>query len=395
MRFVSSDKLRRLRLMKILAIALLVSALAFMGCPLRAQESDAELRLSITDPSGLGVRTAVELTSDANHFSRITGTNDTGQLVIRRLPYGVYRLQVNEKGFAPVSRVVELQSSLPVILKIQIEVATVSTEVTVQGSTLVDPEEVTSSNQIGTHFIEDRPASLPGRSVQDLVNTQPGWLYEGNAVLHPRGSEYQTQLVIDGIPLTDNRSPGFAPEIDADDLESMNIYTAGIPAEYGRKLGGVVELNTRREAQAGLHGQVVLGGGSYDTLQSFGQLQDTWGKNTLSASASGSGIPHSLNPVVPENFTNNGTTADFAIMYERDFPSSDRLTVGVRHEFSRFEIPNEFVQEQAGQIQNGDNFETMGTVSYQHIFSPNLLTNLVGMVRDNANGLYPNPLSTP
>jgi outer membrane receptor protein involved in Fe transport len=82
-------------------------------------------------------------------------------------------------------------------------------------------------------------------------------------------------------------------------------------------------------------------------------------------------------------------------MYERDFTSSDRLTVGVRHEFSRFEIPNEFVQEQAGQIQNGDNFETMGTVSYQHIFSPNLLTNLVGMVRDNANDLYSNPLSTP
>jgi hypothetical protein len=23
------------------------------------------------------------------------------------------------------------------------------------------------------------------------VNSQPGWLYEGNAVLHPRGSEYQ------------------------------------------------------------------------------------------------------------------------------------------------------------------------------------------------------------
>ncbi len=47
--------------------------------------------------------------------------------------------------------------------------------------------------------------------MQDLVNSQPGWLYEGNAVLHPRGSEYQTQFVVDGIPLTDNRSPGFGP----------------------------------------------------------------------------------------------------------------------------------------------------------------------------------------
>jgi hypothetical protein len=26
----------------------------------------------------------------------------------------------------------------------------------------------------------------------------------------------------------------------------MSIYTAGIPAEYGRKMGGVVEVNTLR-----------------------------------------------------------------------------------------------------------------------------------------------------
>lgn len=78
---------------------------------------------------------------------------------------------------------------------------------------------------------------MPGRSLQDLVNSQPGWLYEGNAVLHPRGSEYQTQFVVDGVPLTDNRSPSFGPEIEADDADSMSIYTAGIPAEYGRKMG--------------------------------------------------------------------------------------------------------------------------------------------------------------
>jgi hypothetical protein len=44
------------------------------------------------------------------------------------------------------------------------------------------------------------------------VNSQPGWLYEGNAVLHPRGAECQTKLVVDGIPLIDNRSPGFGQE---------------------------------------------------------------------------------------------------------------------------------------------------------------------------------------
>jgi hypothetical protein len=361
-----------------------------------ARVNTGELRLKVIDSTGIGIKATVALSSEANqYFSEFT-TDADGTAEIKTLPYGVYQLNVEKEGFSSISKTLEIRSAIPVERTLQLAIAPINTVVQVSGAgTLIDPNLPSSIMQIGSTQIVDRVDSLPGRSVQDLVNSQPGWLYEGNAVLHPRGSEYQTQLVVDGIPLTDNRSPGFGPEIEADDLDSISIYTAGIPAEYGRKLGGVVELDTRHEAQAGLHGQLVLGGGSYDTLQSFGLLQDTWAKNTLSASASGSGTSHYLNPVVPENFTNNGTTADFAIMYERDFTPSDRLTASVRHELSRFEIPNEFVQEQAGQIQNGDNFETMGTVSYQHIFSPNLLTNLAGMVRDNANDLYSNTLSTP
>jgi hypothetical protein len=368
----------------------------FIAVPLVAQVDTGELRLKVTDSTGLGLKATVALSSEANqYFSELT-TDADGTVEIKTLAYGVYRLDIEKQGFSPISNTLEIRSAIPVERTLQLAIAPINT--VIQGSdagTLLDPNRPSSIMQIGSAQIEDRGASLPGRSAQDLVNSQPGWLYEGNAVLHPRGSEYQTQLIVDGIPLTDNRSPGFGPEIEADDLDSVSIYTAGIPAEYGRKLGGVVELNTRREVQAGLHGQLVLGGGRYDTLQSFGQLQDIWGENTLLASASGSGTSHYLNPVVLENFTNKGTTADFAIKYERDFTPSDRLTAGVRHEFSRFEIPNEFLQEQAGQIQNGDNFETIGTVSYRHIFSPNLLTNLAGMVRDNANDLCSNPLSTP
>jgi TonB-dependent Receptor Plug Domain len=371
-------------------------SLCFIAVPLVAQVNTGELRLKVIDSTEVGVKATVALSSEVNQYFIEFTTNADGTAEIKTLPYGVYRLNVEKQGFSSISKTLEIRSAIPVERILQLAIVPVNTVVQVSGAgTLIDPNRPASIMQIGSTQIEDRVASLPGRSMQDLVNSQPGWLYEGNAVLHPRGSEYQTQLVVDGIPLTDNRSPGFGPEIEADDLDSISIYTAGIPAEYGRKLGGVVELNTRHEAQAGLHGQLVLGGGSYDTLQSFGLLQDTWGKTTLSASASGSGTSHYLNPVVPEDFTNNGTTADFAIMYERDFTPSDRFTASVRHELSRFEIPNEFVQEQAGQIQNGDNFETMGTVSYQHIFSPNLLTNVAAMVRDNANDLYSNSLSTP
>ena len=74
-------------------------------------------------------------------------------------------------------------------------------------------------------------------------------------------------------------------------------------------------------------------------------------------SAGGDATSRYLNPVVPQNFTNRGTTGDFSGSYEHDFSSKDRLTLTVRHEFSRYEIPNEVIQEAAGQLQNGNNLD--------------------------------------
>ena len=327
-----------------------------------AQVNTGELRLKVTDSAGLGLKASVIVSSETNQYRNAFTTSDGGQADIKSITYGIYLVHVHNPGFAATTQTVEIRSALPSEFTVKLAVAPVNTSVKVSGSApLVDPYRASSIIQIGAEQIQDRVAYLPGRSVQDLVNSQPGWLYEGNAVLHPRGSEYQTQFVIDGIPLTDNRSPSFGPEIEADDLDSISVYTAGIPAEYGRKMGGIVELNTRRQTSEGLHGQVVLSGGSYDTASSYAQVQDVWGKNTLGISASGSMSAHYLNPVVPENFTNRGTTGDFSANYERDLTQSDRLSFSARYELSRFEIPNEMVQEQAGQLQTGDNFETIGT----------------------------------
>jgi len=361
-----------------------------------AQSDNGELRLKVTDPSGLGLKSAVELVSEVNEYRGSFTTDDAGRLVAKRLPEGIYRLQIRRDGFAAISELVEVRPNVPTELTVKLSIAAVSTAVTVtDAATLVDPNRAGSSNQIGSSTIQTRPTSMPGRSLQDLVNSQPGWLYEGNAVLHPRGSEYQTQFVVDGIPLTDNRSPSFGPEIEADDVESMNIYTAGIPAEFGRKMGGVVEVDTLRNSLAGVHGQVGLSGGGYDTAGAFAQVQDVWGANALGVSASGDMTAHYLNPVVPENFTNRGTTGDFALSYEHDLTAKDRLTLSVRHELSRYQIPNEQVQESACQLQTAGNFETMGIASYQHIFSPDVVANLRGMVRDNSNDFNSNDDSTP
>jgi hypothetical protein len=364
--------------------------------PLFCQSNRGELRLRVTDPAGRGVKTAVHLLSEANHYRTTLQTDEQGNLDIQRVPYGRYQLEVEQPGFAPISEELMVRSSLPAKYLIELKLAAVSQSVTVNSaSTLIDPEQAGAVSQIGSDLLQQRLSSIPGRSLQDLINSQPGWLYEGNAVLHPRGSEYQTQFVVDGIPLTDNRSPSFGPEIEADDVQSMSIYTAGIPAEYGRKMGGVVELNTLQDSQPGLHGELVLSGGSFATAGAFARGQYGWGKNTIGGSANGSMTDHYLNPVVPQNYSNTGTLGDFAARYQRDLTPDDRLLLSVRHELSRYDIPNEQVQQAAGQRQTADNFETMGTASYEHIFSPKALGDLRGMVRDNANDFYSNAQSTP
>jgi hypothetical protein len=379
------------RILLILAIGLFP---VFGG--VSGQSNTGELRLTVTDPSGLAARSSVELVCQANQFQQSFETDDAGNLVAKGLPFGVYRLRIEHSGFAVFTESVQIRSAIPLTFTAKLSIASASSSVVVKDSdTLIDPYRTGTINRIGTDMIETRVSSLPGRSLQDLVNTQPGWLYEGNAVLHPRGSEYQTQFVVDGIPLTDNRSPSFGPEIGANDVESLSIYTATFPAEYGRKMGGVVEVNTVRDTRDGFHGEAVLSGGSFDTAGSYALGQYVWGKNALEVSASGNMTSHYLNPVVPQNYTNTATTGDFFVRYERDLTIHDRLSFSVRHELSRFEIPNEQVQQAAGQLQNGDNFETMGIVSYQHIFSPNVIADFRGMVRDHSSDLRSNDDSTP
>jgi len=368
----------------------------FSTITLVCQTNQGELHLKVMDPSGLGAKTTVQIVSKANQYRDTLMTNDQGGLDVQRLPYGIYQLEIEQPGFAAFSGSVEIRSSLPIALRIQLKLPTVSQSVTVNAAdTLIDPDQAGSVSQIGSDFIQNRLSSVPGRDLQDLVNSLPGWLYKGNAVLHPRGSEYQTQFVVDGIPLTDNRSPSFGPEIEADAVQSMSIFTAGIPAEYGRKMGGVVEVNTLQDAAAGFHGQAVLSGGSFQSGGAFGGGQYVWGKNALGGSASGNTTEHYLNPVVPQNFSNTGTVGDFSSDYARDLTPKDRIKFIVRHELARYDIPNEMVQQAAGQRQNADNFETMGTAAYEHIFSPQAIGDLRGMVRDNSNDFYSNPASTP
>src|SRR6267378_3542955 len=361
-----------------------------------AQRVRGELHLEVHDPQGTVVSPTGELVSEANGFRRTFVAGPEGRYVAQDLPFGVYRLSLQAEGFAPWSDLVEIRSEVPLRVAVTLGVAPLTTRVEVNDSaTLVDPYSTGSLYSIGRQTIEEHDATQPGRELLDLVSEQPGWVYEANGVLHPRGSEYDVQFVVDGLPLTQNRSPAFAPSFDAGDVESLRMLTASFPAEYGRKLGGVVEVTTKKDVQTGWHGRFDAGGGRFSTVNGSAGISYAREGDRFSVSGDGFHTDRYLDPPVLANYTNRGNAAGFSASYERDFSASDRLRVNVTHNAVRFLGPNELVQQQAGQRQDIQNLETSGQIYFQHTISSDLFLSFSGSVRDSSASLTSNSVATP
>jgi outer membrane cobalamin receptor len=355
-----------------------------------------ELRVTVNDGTGLPVQSAVELLSQANQVRRTLQTDVQGKVIARQLPFGTYEVRVTREGFAPFSGLVDIHSATPTPFAVTLGLAMLQSQVSVSANdTLVDSRQTASVSRLGRDSIESRVLALPGRSLPDLVSTQPGWLLEANGILHPRGSEYQTQYVVDGLPLTDNRSPSFAPEIEADSVHSMGILTGGYPAEYGRKLGGIIEVVTAEDASRGFRGSVSAAGGSFGTRAGYATGQYAWPATTVTATGGWSGTDRYLDPPVEDNFSNHGTSAQFSSRIERSLGDGDRVGVIVRHGQSAFMVPNERTQQEAGQRQDRIGRETVGQFSYQRIVSSTMLFDVRGMSRRLNARLSSNEASTP
>ncbi len=329
-----------------LALILLLAAGQF------GQTRTGELRLTVRDAGGLPVQSSVALVSEANQIAETLETASDGTIVARPLPFGRYRIEVTRPGFETYTALIDIQSVLPSEHTIVLRLAALEAQVTVSADdTLLDVRQSSTVNRIGADTLQRRVTALPGRAISDVVNTQPGWLLEANGVLHPRGSEYQVQFVVDGLPITDNRSASFAPEFDADQVRAISTLTAGYPAEYGRKLGGVVELASATDQRQGFHGSVVPSAGRFATGAAYGMGQYGWSHGLIGVSGDVTRTGRYLDPPVEENFTNHGTGSNATVHIEHEFSSADRVGAIVRRGGVRFLVPNEREQEDAGQRQ--------------------------------------------
>lgn len=371
-------------------------ALLLFATVLHAQRGTGELRLSVLDDSGAGVEASGTLLSQAIQLRLTFTTDDQGRYTARHLPFGVYRLNIERPGFGSVSTLVTIHSEVPLEYAVTLRVAQIETAVVVKDSdTLLDPRRTAPAYRIGEDTLHDRLASTPSRAVIDMVESQPGWLVEANGVLHPRGAEYNTQYVVDGFPVADNRSPAYAPGLDADDIQSMNVRTAGYPAEYGRKLGGVIEVTTTENTSAGWHGSAAFDGGNFSSASGALSAQYARGGTVAGVSVDSAHTGRYLDPPVVENFTNKATGGGAGARFATSWNDKSRLSLAVSSRRTGFLVPDEGLQYNAGQRQDRRSEETSGQIAYQHTLAPWLLASIRAMVRDLSADLWSNPLATP
>lgn len=373
----------------------LLSLIALWALPALAQRQTGEVRVQVTDESGAPIVARARLVGRATLTER-DQVCTLGRCTFGVVPFGAYVLTVSKPGFSPAERAIEVNSEIPQDVTIVVSVTPLKAVITVsEDDTLLNTDRPGLVQFVGRERLEHRRSSLPARGVLDQVDTQPGWLLEANGVLHPRGSEYDVQYVVDGIPLFDNRSPAFAPALAVGDVQSMNVLTGGYPAEYGRKLGGVVETTLARDPRPGVHGQAGIQGGSFATQVASASLLFGTGRHYFGVAGQGFATDRYLDPPVLANFTNRGTGGGVSGRYELDATSNDRLKFSFRHQRGGFLVPNDLIQQDAGQRQDRNTAETLGQASWQRVLSPSTLLNVRAMGRDIEANLWSNALSAP
>jgi len=374
----------------------IAAVLWFAVLPVQAQVSDGEIRVSVIDATGLALPASGTLESDGAQIHRAFETGAAGTFTLSRLPFGVYTLTVSSEGFASRSERVDVRSALPRIVRIELTVAPIATSVTVgASSTLVDAHSAGVVYAIGSQQLREQQSAVPGRELLDLVNLQPGWLVESNGVLHPRGSEYQTLFVVDGVPMGDNRSPAFAPELPDADVEAINVITGTFPAEYGRKLGGVVDVTTTKDARIGWHGSGETGAGSFDSATAFVSGGYGWDRRALTVSAGSSRTGRYLDPPTLANDSNSGSLDAVSLTFDQHPTARDRVQLGWRRSHAAFQVPNDLAQQQAGQRQDRVTREHAAHAAWNHVFSPAWLLTMRAAGADLSAALWSNASAVP
>ncbi|MGA2015368.1 MAG: TonB-dependent receptor [Opitutaceae bacterium] len=161
-----------------------------------------------------------------------------------------------------------------------------------------------------------------------------------NGDLHVRGEHANLQYRINDVLLPEGIT-GFGLELDPRFVASMQLITGSLPAQYGFRTAGVVDIQTKGGAfEQG--GEVSVYAGSFDTVRPSFEAAGSEGSVTYFADASyehnGIGIENPTAGRIPIHDDSDQYKAFTYVSYILD--SSSRISFMASASYSDFEVPD-------------------------------------------------------
>ncbi len=176
----------------------------------------------------------------------------------------------------------------------------------------------------------------------EIILRAPGVAQDSaaNGDLHVRGEHANLQYRINDVLLPEGIT-GFGLELDPRFVESMQLITGSLPAAYGFRTAGVVDIHTKSGAFEN-GGEAEMYGGSYDTLRpsfEYGGTQGEW-----NYFIDGSYDHNALgieNPTGSKNAIHDVTDQYKTFLYgSYILDDTSRITVMGSASYSNFQVPD-------------------------------------------------------
>jgi Carboxypeptidase regulatory-like domain len=329
--------------------AVVVFALSLLVCaaPSWAQLGNSgSIEGAVTDPSGAGVANAkVEISYPASGFQRQATTGTDGSFKFTSVPFNPYHLSVTASGFASYSQDVDVRSTVPTTVQIEMKIGTAATSITVEssGSDLVETDS-TFHTDVDRGLFERLPLESQSSSVSSLVTlASPGVVADSNGLFHGLGDHAENSFSVDGQPITDQQSKVFSNQIPAESIQSLEVVSGGPPAEFGDKTSLVIKVTTRSGlGQTKPIGSVKASYGSFGSASGGFDLAfggQKWG-NFISAS--GLNTSRFLDPPERQAIHDRGNEENLFDRVDYQLNQADTIHANFGYTRSWFQTPNTF-----------------------------------------------------
>ncbi|MGO8754857.1 MAG: TonB-dependent receptor [Gallionellaceae bacterium] len=167
----------------------------------------------------------------------------------------------------------------------------------------------------------------------------PGVVNDSYGQIHVRGDHANTQYRIDGVILPESIN-NFGQALDTRFAQKIDLLTGALPAQYGYRTAGVIEITTKTNFEAG--GKIDVYGGSNRTFNPSIEYGNTNG--SLSYFVDGSYLTNNVgieNPTSSVNPIHDTTNQDKGFAYlSYLLNSTTKLSFMFGSYDGKFQIPN-------------------------------------------------------